>query len=184
MSTQSKVKLEIDSIKFSSNKLALTEPSVSVIASQLYSKVLEGHASAIDTYEAVAFMGKVADTLKGCTDETGKNKFSDLIREEITKRAENGKFTSTKFGSKFSLAETGTKYVFDNCGDKLWEFYDKEAKRIKKLKEEREKFLKALTTPIKVSYPDPETGEMIEDVELTPPTKTSESSFKVELTKG
>jgi hypothetical protein len=146
--------------------------------------VLDGEVSALDTYEAVSFMSKVADQLKGCADELGKNKFVDLVREEISANAEGGEKTViTKFGSKYSLAETGTKYDYSKCGDILYNHYTKEAARIDKLVKEREKFLKALTTPMKVSFPDPETGEMHEDVELIPPTKTSTSSFKLEIKK-
>lgn len=184
MSTSSKVSLQVDKIKFSGNKVALTEPSATAVATQMYNRVLEGEVSALDTYEAVSFMAKVADQLKGCADELGKNKFVDLVREEIAANAEGGeKSVITKFGSKYSLAETGTKYDYSKCGDVLYNYYTKEAARIDKLVKEREKFLKALTTPIKVSFPDPETGEMHEDVELIPPTKTSTSSFKLEIKK-
>lgn len=183
--TQSKVNLQIDKIKFSNNKVALTEPSAAAVANQLYNRVLEGQTTALETYEAVSFMSKVAEQLKGCADELGKNKFVDLIREEITANAEGDqKVVTTKFGSKYSLAETGTKYDYSKCGDVLYNYYAKEAARIDKLIKEREKFLKSLTAPIKVSYPDPETGEMHEDVELIPPTKTSTSSFKLEINKG
>lgn len=179
---QSKVTLQLDKIKFNSNKLAVSEPSVGIIANQLYQRVLDGEVSAIDTYEAAAFMGKVADSLKGQVDELGKNNFTDLVRDEIAKNQTDKGFT-TRFGSKFSLAENGTKYNFNKCGDKLWVYYESEIARIKKLKDEREKLLKALTAPMTVSYPDPETGELLEGVELIPPTKTSTSGFKVELNK-
>jgi hypothetical protein len=183
--TQGKLNLQIDKIKFSGNKVALTEPSANAVALQMYNRVLEGEVSALDTYEALSFMSKVAEQLKSCEDELGKNKFVDLVRQEITDNADGDqKVVTTKFGSKYSLAETGTKYNFTKCGDKLWDYYSKEADRIDKLIKEREKFLKSLTTPIKVSYPDPETGEMIEDAELVPPTKTSTSSFKLEIKKA
>lgn len=183
MTTQSKVTMQLDKVKFSSNKIAVSEPSAGLIANQLYQRVLNGEASAVETYEAAKFMGSVADALKSCTDEVGKNSFTDLIRAEISENLQGEKAYTTKFGSKFSLAETGTKYDFKQCGDVLWNHYEAEIAKLDKLKKGRETLLKSLTAPMIVSYPDPETGEMLENVELIPPTKTSTSSFKVELLK-
>lgn len=183
MSTPSKLKLEIDNIKFSSNKLALSEPSVEVIANQLYQKVLDGGASAIDTYEAAAFIGKVADTLKKCTDENGKNDFTELVRSEIQDRLNGEKAVTTRLGSKFSLAETGTKYNFEHTQDPLWAYYTAEIAKLDKLKKTREAFLKTITDVVIMSFPDPITGELLENVEILAPIKTSTSSFKVELLK-
>lgn len=183
MSTQSKVKLELNEIKFQSNKLRVSEPSVDIIANQLYQKVLDGGASAIDTYEATVFMGKVADKLKDCTDENGKNKFTDLVREEITANLNGEKAATTRLGSKFSLAETGTKYDFAHTQDPIWAYYDAEIKKLDKLKKTRETLLKTVTDVVIMSFPDPTTGELLENVEILAPIKTSTSSFKVELLK-
>lgn len=181
--TQSKVTLELDNIKFKSKGLAVSEPSAGIIAEQLYKRVLDGEASAVDTYEAAVFMGKVGDALKGCVDELGKNAFTDLIREEISANSNGEKAYTTRLGSKFSLAEVGTKVDYTKCGDVLWNYYTAEIEKLDKLKKGREALLKTLTEPMIVSYPDPATGELLENVELLPPTKTSTSSFKVELVK-
>lgn len=174
-----KVKLELNEIKFSSNKLAISTPSTEVLANQLYQKVLNGDVSAIDTYEAVKFLGEVADVLKKCTDDNGKNNFTDLVREEIV--ANSDKVFTTKLGSKFSLAETGTKYNFEHCGDPLWNHYNSEIKKLDAVKKKREAFLKTITDLVIISFPDPATGELLENVEILAPIKTSTSSFKVEL---
>lgn len=184
MSTQpSKIKLELNEIKFASNKLTVSQPSVGIIANQLYQKVLDGNASAIDTYEGLKFIGDVADELKKCTDELGKNDFTELVRQEIQERLEGGREVTTKLGSKFALAEVGTKYDFTASGDPIWNYYTAEITKLDKLKKTRETFLKTITDVVIMTFPDPITGELLENVELLPPIKTSTSSFKVTLLK-
>ena len=181
--TPSKITLQLDAIKFNSNKLSISEPSVGIIANQLYKRVLDGEVSAVKTYEAVKLIGDVADVLKKCVDENGKNNFTDLVRKEISDNLQGEKAYTTEKGTKFSLAETGTKYSFKTCGDKIWEYYDFEIERLTKLKKDREAFLKTINNVVIMSFPDPVTGELLENVELTPAIKTSTSSFKVELRK-
>ena len=185
MTTQSKVSLQLDKIKFNSNKLAISETSVGVVANQFYQRVLDGEVSAVDTYEAVKFIGDVAEELKKCVDENGKNKFVDLMRSEITAALNGGKFITTKFGTKFSLAETGTKWTYTDCGDPLWNYYAAEIKKLDELRKAREKYLQTITVKQPVgNVLIPQTGELHENVEITPPIKTSISSFKTELLKG
>jgi hypothetical protein len=179
----SKITLELSNVKFTAKDLAVSEPSVAVIANNLYQKVLDGKASAVETFEAVTFAGKVAESLKGCVDENGKNKFVDLVRQEITDNLQGEKAYVTKFGSSFSLAEVGTKYDFKSSGDPIWDSLEAEATRIDKLKKDREKFLKTIQDLVIMSFPDPTTGELLENVEIKAPVKTSTSSFKTELRK-
>lgn len=184
MSTQSKVNLQLDTVKFSSNKLTVSEPSVNIVANNLYQKVLDGEVSAVDTYEAVKFIGDVADVLKKCVDENGKNNFTDLVRDEITLNLNGEKNIVTKRGTKFSLAETGTKWHYDKVRDPLWNYYASEIERLDKLRKAREKYLQTITTTQPIgTVAIPETGELHENVEINPPIKTSTSSFKVELKK-
>lgn len=185
MTTQSKVFLQLDKIKYNSNKLAISEPSVGIVANQFYQRVLDGEVSAIDTYEAVKFMGDVAEELKKCVDENGKNKFVDLMRAEIATQLNGEKAVTTKFGTKFSLAEVGTKWSYTDCGDPLWNYYAAEIKKLDDLRKTREKYLQTITAKQPVgNVLVPQTGELHENVEITPPIKTSTSSFKAELLKG
>ena len=92
---------------------------------------------------------------------------------------------TTRLGTKFSLAEVGTKWYYDKCGDPLWNYYNSEIERLDKLKKARETYLKTLTVvQPATTMVIPETGEIHEGVEVNPPLKTSTSSFKTELLKG
>lgn len=182
--SDSKISLQLDKVKFSSKSLAITEPSVEIIATKLYENVLAGNASAIETIESLVFIGKVADVIKKSADENGKNNFTDLVRAEIQENLNGEKSITTSKGTKFSLAETGTKYDFTVCADPQWGYYNKEIDRLDKLKKKRETFLKTINE----AYPAgnvlvSETGELHENVELFPPIKVSNSSFKMELAK-
>jgi len=167
-------------------KLENTEANVPVIskgsalnaADKIYYNILENGESALSYAEMFSFVGEIEDILKKKEDDNGKNKFADLVRDEIQKSSDDGKSVTTKFGTKFSLAETGTKYSFDGCGDPEWDSLDKEIAPLLLKKKEREEFLKKLKSPLDVL--DKTSGEIIT---IHPPVKTSTSSFKKELLK-
>lgn len=103
-------------------------------------------------------------------------RFIDYVREEAKKF--NGTFTSSS-GAKIELAEVGTKYVFDQCGDpKLVELQDMFDRADYALKERKE-FLK--TVPKSgLEIVDKESGDVST---VYPPAKSSTSSFKITLAK-
>lgn len=184
MAVKSKVTMELDTLKYQSKDVQISKPAASNVAQKLYEDVLNGQTSAIQVVEMINFITEVGSQLKTKEDDNGKNKWVDVVREEIIREAGDEKDTTTsKYGTKFSLAETGTSYDYEHCGDPLWNYYDREIKRLKDLQKEREKFLKTIKDFVVMSFPDPETGELLENVELLAPIKTSTSSYKVELLK-
>ena len=80
----------------------------------------------------------------------------ELILEEAEK--ENQK-SFEKRGAKFQIRATSTKYDFKVCNDTDWEQLEAQEKSVKKLRKEREKFLKAI--PEFKQIADPETGNII-----------------------
>ena len=94
-------------------------------------------------------------------------------REELEKYGKEG-YKALK--AKFELAETGTKY--DYSQDSIWCMLDQKLLSAKNDLKDCETFLKALSKPMMET--NVETGEITERV---PPTKTSNSSFKISLSK-
>jgi hypothetical protein len=99
----------------------------------------------------------------------------DCIQEEVRR---HGKF-ATHLGAKIELAEVGTKYHYDVCGDPVMSELLQEQAAINLRIKARETFLKAL----------PPSGEVItiqatgETVHVYPPNKTSTTSIKTTMQK-
>jgi len=183
MST-SKLNFELDKVKISSKALAISDSSAKAIAEKVFNDVLDGKISAVTAMEAFTLMSKAGAEFKDLTDETGNISLNSLICEEITLNAEDKKGYITPKGTKFSLAETGTKYDYSSCGDPLYDNLIAKKKVIDEEVKSRETFLKTIKDFMIVSIPDPETGELQENITITAPIKTSNSSYKVALLKG
>lgn len=99
--------------------------------------------------------------------------YIDAVRDEVTKYGKS-KETETM---KIELAEVGTKYNFDLCGDPLIKELNFKLDLLESEIYERKEFLKKL----------PQSGmETIVDdevVKLFPPVKTSTSSYKTTIKK-
>ena len=81
------------------------------------------------------------------------------IQELILENAVNEGKEFKKHGAKFQVRATFTSYDFKVCNDTDWEQLEAQEKSFKKLRKEREKFLKAI--PEFKQIADPETGELI-----------------------
>jgi len=180
----SKLKFQLEKVNVSSNAIAVSESSVKGIAQKLFNDVNDGKVSAIEAIEACTFIGKVADELKKMQDESGKITMNKLICEEIALNADNRKDYTTSKGTKFSLAETGTSYDYSVCNDPLYNSLVGKLEALKKEVKDRETFLKTIKGFMIVSIPDPESGELLENITINAPVKTSTSSFKCTLLKG
>ena len=178
--------IQLDESKVT-RSLPICKSSVIQVADDLYNQVLEGHVSAINTAELLKFMEEVIKEVKGKTDESGEHSFVDLVRDEIKANSENGKDHISKYGTKLELAETGTKYTFDKCEDPLWKYYKDESAKLDKKMKAREAFLKTIDPTVHASgmpvgnIPNPDTGELYENVTIYPAIKTSTSSYKQSL---
>lgn len=180
----SKLKFQLEKVNVTSNAITVSESSVKGLAQKLFNDVNDGKISAIEAMEACTFIGKVADELKKITDDSGKITMNKLICEEIELNAQDKKNFTTQKGTKFSLAETGTSYDYEVCGDPLYNSLVLKLEALKKEVKDRETFLKTIKDFMIVSIPDPESGELLENITINAPVKSSTSSFKCTLLKG
>ena len=180
----SKLNFELDKVKVTSKAIAVSDSSAKAIATKVFDDVVEGKLSAVTAMEAFMLMTKAGSELKDLVDETGKVSMTSLICEEIQNSADNKKDYTTSKGTKFSLAETGTKYDYSTCNDPLYNHLSAKKKALDEEIKARETFLKSIKDFLIISIPDPETGELLENITVTPPNKTSNSSYKVTLLKG
>ena len=162
---------------------SISKRSVSAVAEIMYNNILEGESSAISTAEFFKFTSEVEKRLKELSDENGNNDFVGMVRDEIERNSDGGNSYLSKFGTKLSAIEAGHKYDYTVCNDPIWNSLTAQIDELKSLIKKREDFLKVISTPTVMSITDPQTGEILEDVELYPPIKTSTSTFKVELLK-
>ena len=136
---------------------------------------------------------RAANEMVTAIKEEGKDPFELLVRMEAVKsfcemtrkgleaytREELEKYGKEGYKAlqaKFELAETGVKYDYSGCPK--WSALKEKADAIAKEMKDREALLKALTKPMIET--DMETGETIE---VLPPIKNSNSSFKISLSK-
>ncbi len=173
MAVKSKIGLELDTLKYSSKDIQISKPAADNVAQRFFDQVMEGEISAMQVVESLNFFGEVEKCLKDKVSLTGNTKWTDLVRDEITKAGTDNKSAFSKYGTKFSLAENGTKYDYTVCNDPVWNSLAKRIESLTTERKERETFLKTIKKVVIMSFPDPETGELLENVELIGPIKSS-----------
>lgn len=100
-----------------------------------------------------------------------------IYKKSILEAAEKHGKSFEFMNSKVEIKEMGTKYNFENCNDREWEFLDSSAKSSANSLKERETFLK--TVPAKgLEIVDKYSGEMIT---IYPPSKSSTTSVAITL---
>lgn len=147
----------------------LKKSEIFSMAVNAFENVLET-GNFLQSAEALSAMENFIKQLKD------NDNFKSYIRDEIAKHP--GGFVSTS-GAKIELAETGVEYDFSNCNDAI--LIDLEEKALyEKIKvDTRKKFLK--NVPLAgLEIVDKESGEV---TTIYPPVKTSQSSYKVTLSK-
>lgn len=109
--------------------------------------------------------------------EEAAKKAQDSIAQSVRDEAERyGSKSFDYMGAKFELAEVGTKYDYEACGDPEYERLKQKAEDAKRELDERCNFLKSLKKPTTVIIE--ETGEVCT---VNPPVKSSTSSIKITL---
>lgn len=84
--------------------------------------------------------------------------------------------TSIQYNVKITQAETGVKYDYSACGDKIYDKIIKDLEELTEKKKERELFLKSVKSTTGVF--DPETSEAWK---VEPPIKSGTLGYKTEL---
>lgn len=82
----------------------------------------------------------------------------------------------TKYYAEITQAETGVKYDYSSCGDKIWSDLNEKATEITKELKEREKFLQGVNK--EQGCFDPETGE---SWTVKPPIRSGKMGLKITL---
>lgn len=162
----------------------ISKVSVEETAKTIYNNVLDGELSATSVAELFKFTSEVEKKLKEQTDENDSNTFTELVLNEISLNLNEGNSFSTKNGTKFSTLETAIKYDYSKCNDPILEKLYIQQEEIKKAIKDRESFLKTVKDSMLISVTDQETGELIENIEVYPPSKSSTTTYKTELLKG
>lgn len=162
---------------------SITKESVEGTASRLYDMMMDGKLSPLSVAEFIKFTDDVTKILKSLSDEKGNNKFVDLVREEIVKNSDDGKSCLTNSGLKLSLTEASTEYDYSVCNDPIWNNLKSQIDELNKTMKSRQEFLRTIQGSMLISIPDPNTGELIENIEIFPPVKKSTSTYKAEIPK-
>jgi hypothetical protein len=169
----------------SDKSVEISKKSAVSAATKIYSSIMDSGVSALKVAEMFKYVDETLEQLKEMTDAKGKNKFVDLVREEIKTNSDNGKSATTKNGTKFEFFEAGTKYDYSACGDPIWNRLNGQMETLKVKMKDRESFLKGLKgETVMGNVIDPETSELFEDVKLYPPIKNSTPSYKQTLITG
>ena len=75
------------------------------------------------------------------------------------------------------------RFNFYSCNDPILDNLNKQLEELKEAVKSRQEMLKTIKGHMLVSFPDPETGELIENHEIYPPSLTSTTTYKTELLK-
>ncbi len=145
--------------------LATTQTQVDVFSDQIIESVKNGEANPLEVLIMFRAFEKVS-----------KRVLSEIHDNVLTESEKHPEKTFDYHGNKLSKAEVGVQYDFTVCGDPLHDRLDAEFNTAKSNLDERKKFLKSLTKPLKVV--DEESGEYIE---IKPPFKTSTSTVTVSI---
>jgi len=146
----------------------LTKSQIKIIAESTIASILET-GNVIEVADAFAKCELFIKEIKS------SSQYIDYLRDEVAK---HGKVFTTSSGTKIELAEVGTKYDYQTCGDSQLEGLMNQLLIIENAIKERQSFLKTL--PISGMDVIMEGGEVCK---LFPPIKTSTSSVKTTIAK-
>ena len=159
--------------------LTLSKTSAERFHQQMRAMILNTGYGAFEYLETINFFVKVKEYISGNKQSKipEDKELIGFIREEIMKHPK-GVFTTAR-GVKFEAAETGTSYDFSQCGDPVLIALEAQHEQISEALKSRKEFLK--TVPIEgITTVDKESGEAST---VYPPSKSSNSSYKVTLPK-
>ena len=154
----------------------LSKGNAKAFHEEVKARILESGDGLFEYIETIKFFSALDKQIMG--DSAAKidsdKELIDLIREEIT--IHNGKII-TERGVIFQNAETGTSYDYSNCDDPILLQLEAEHLAAANSLKERKEFLKKVPTfGVEIRFND-------ELVTIYPPSKSSKSSFKVQLPK-
>lgn len=146
----------------------VTKTQIKIIAQETICNLMET-GNVIDMADAFAKVEMLIKEIKSCP------AYIDYLREEVSKF---GKSHTTSSGTKMELAEVGTKYDYQTCGDLELVNLNAQLLTIENAIKERQTFLKIL--PVSGIEIILDGGEV---AKIYPPIKTSTSSVKCTIAK-
>jgi len=148
-----------------------TKSQIKVAANQVVDNLIETGDDVLRIVETIANAEAFIKLVKT------NPAYVDYVRSQVGLH-QKGIYTSPR-GTKIELAETGTSYHFEHCGDSEWELLNQQLESLKVQIADREKLLKALP-----SCGENITCKLTGEIKLVyPPYKTSNSSYKVTIAK-
>ena len=130
---------------------------------ELINQMESGYSNPLDIHMNIKCLEDIVEQLKKDV------RYKELLMDEAYKNGQKFNYRN----SEMSIKDMGVKYDFSNCNDSVMNEIIQKEETLKKEKEERAKFLKAL--PIE-GVVIPETGEIV-----YPPSKTSTTTLVVTL---
>lgn len=147
----------------------MTKTQIKIVAEASIKELMD-NGRILEAAEALTVMENFIKEVRS------SKEFTDYVREEVSK---NGNNITASSGAKIELAETGVKYDFSKCGDLILDELIHASEVIESHIAERKDFLKSC--PLSgTTLLHEETGEAYT---VYPPTKTSNSSYKITLRK-
>ena len=159
----------------------LSKQNAAAFHQQAKERIYE-QGGAFEYIEVIKFFAALEKQISG--DKQAKieedKEFIDYLREEIKRQGNGGDKAEFKTarGVKFTLAEVGSVYDFSQCNDPELIELEAKAKEANEALKQRKEFLKTVHPVKGEKKVDTETGE---EYIIWPPSKSSKSSFKVQL---
>lgn len=154
----------------------LSKGNAKTFHEEVKKRILETGDGLFEYIETIKFFAALDKQIMGdsASKTEADKEFIDMLRDEIERH--NGKVI-TERGVVFQNAETGTSYDFSQCNDPILEMLEAEYTASANSLKERKEFLKKVPSAgLEIRFLD-------ELVTVYPPSKSSRSSFKVQLPK-
>lgn len=140
---------------------------------------LLNHGSIDDIHllKALTMMKKLGTSLTSTAKDNPFSEKAKAFMDGVYDSVSKLKTDNVLLGAKFETSETGVKYDYTNCGDKIWDALVAQKETLEETIKEREKFLKTIPYEGLPTF-DEKSGETST---LFPPSKVSTSTVKVTL---
>jgi hypothetical protein len=146
----------------------MSKTDISIAAKSAVDNLLE-NGNTLQIAEQIAALETFLKEVKA------DDRYAKAVRDEVEKY---GKVYTAGSGAKIEVAEVGTKYDFSQCNDPILYQFEQRLQGAEEAVKQRKEFLK--TVPLSGMDIITEDGE---PVKVYPPSKSSKSSFKIELKK-
>lgn len=117
-----------------------------------------------------------------CLEVALKSAKDQLLDEALAEASKYGKDGFRKNGAIMTIAEAGITYDYSDCNDPVLFELMEESQRISAEITKRQMFLKNMSGPMSMEYPDKATGELNVFV-INPPIRKSTTTINVRLAK-